>query len=361
MRVTIKDVARQASVSQTTVSLVLNEAPGVSPQKRAHVLRVMKELNYKPCALARSFSSRRAEAIAMVIPAWQESFENPYYTRQLSGVLETMRDRGYKMLLEIADRRFTEQKLWQDLIERKRVDGLLIVSSSLDQDYLQELAALAYPALLLNGARPDLPALDFIGYDDARCGREATYYLLGLGHRRVAHLTGRMNHASGVDRLKGYCEALERAQLPLYPEDILPGNYEAGSGRAAIQALLARPVTERPTALFCANDEMALEAMQVSQEAGLSVPGDLSIIGVDDIAEAARANPPLTTMRQDLYDLSRLAADRFIQKLENRTAVARIEERLPMPLVERATCAPPKQRRGTRSKQRNMRHDLFVV
>jgi LacI family repressor for deo operon, udp, cdd, tsx, nupC, and nupG len=308
-------------------------------------MRVMNEVNYKPDALARSFSSRRSEAIALIMPPTLDSLNDPYFMNLLRAVLEAVRDYGYKMLLEIADERFVEQRLWDDLFARKCIDGLVIATPQLDQDYLVKLASLEQPVLLLNGARPDLPQLDYVGYDDHRCGFDAAYYLIGLGHRRIAHLTGPENHGSAQARLAGYRQALERARIPFRPEDVLPGDYRHDSGEEAMKTLLERPIAERPTALFCANDTMAIAAMQIAQAKGVSVPDDFSLVGVDDTGAAAKAAPPLTTFRQDTYALAKRAATLFLKKLEERTR-EQIFDSLPMTLVERATCAPWEGRRG---------------
>ncbi len=339
MRVTISDVAKQARVSKTTVSLVLNDAPGVSHITREHVLRVMKEMNYTPDALARSLSLRRTQAVALAIPQNADSLVDPYFIHLVRGTLEAVRDHGYKMLLEIADDRFITQRLWEDLFASKRVDGLLVATPFLDQAYLAEMAACKYPVMLINGARPDLPELDFYGYDDVRCGLDATYYLIGLGHRRIGHIAGPEKDASALNRLEGYKQALARARISFRPEDILPGDYKRQTGEEAMQAWLARPAAERPTAIFSANDTMAIAAIQVAQNAGLTIPGDFSIIGVDDTGAAERATPALTTFRQDLYLLARTATRQFLKKLDERTSHA-LHERLPMTLIERATCAP---------------------
>ena len=339
MRVTIKDVARQANVSQATVSLVLNDAPGVSQPTREHVRQIMRELDYTPDALARSFSSRRAKAVALVMPPWRTAFDDPYFTQLLSGALEAIRDRGYQMLLEIADERFADQKLWQNLFSCKRIDGLMIATPNLDQTYLRDIADSPWPTLLINGARPDLPELDYIGFDDFRAGVDATYYLIGLGHRRVAHLSGPLNQASAVRRLDGYREALNRARIPIREADILEGDYRPESAALAIREWLCRPASERPTAIFCANDTMALTVMSAAQEAGLHIPNDLSLIGVDDTGAAAESFPPLTTMRQDIFALSRAAADHFLTKIEARAPISTpLAERLPMELIERGSC-----------------------
>ncbi len=340
MRVTISDVARAAQVSKATVSLVLNDAPGVSDATRERVRGVMRELDYHPDALARSFSSRRTEAVALVLPPFREALEDPYYTGLLYGVLEAVRDRGYKLLLEVADARFTQQELWKGLFERKRVDGLLVATPKADQQYLTEVAARSYPALLINGELPELPELDYVGYDDFRCGHDAAYYLIGLRHTRIAHVSGPANQLSAVRRQEGFREALSRARLPIPPQYVQPGDYVRASGRRALRALLELTAAERPTAVFCANDAMALGVLDAAREAGLQVPRDLSIVGVDDTGAAAAADPPLTTFRQDVARLGRHSAERFIRKLQSRTPQAsRIDDRWPMELVERASAA----------------------
>jgi LacI family transcriptional regulator len=343
MRVTIRDVANRAVVSQTTVSLVLNDAPGVSAATRERVKCVIRDLDYKPSALARSFSSSRTETLALVMPPWGEAFEDPYFMQILRGALEEIRDRGYKMLIEVADERFVEQELWRDLFERKSVDGLMIAMPLLDAEYLTKLDEFGQPVLLINGVRQDLPGLHSIGCDDARCGFDATYYLLGLGHRRIAHFGGPMNQSSTADRLCGYREALERAHVPFYEDDVFHGKYTTDAGAAMLECLRSRPTGELPTAIFCANDNIAVGALRAAQNAGLRVPQDLSIIGVDDTVCSRHTSPPLTTMRQDLHDLGCVASARFIDWLEDRDEVSTLRLSLPMELIERASCSRPGQ------------------
>ena len=223
MRTTIKDVAKKAQVSQATVSLVLNDGPGVSTATREAVRIVMRETNFRPDALARSLSSRRSETIALVMPPNIASLGDPYFTNLMCGVLEGVRNRGYKMLLEIADDRFMQQRLWEELFLCKRIDGLIVATPQLDHDYLSQLTVTDHPVLLINGARPDLPGIDFVGYDDLRCGREATEHLIGLGHRRIGHLCGPDNQASALARREGFVQAMEKAGA-----SYMPGRCHAG-------------------------------------------------------------------------------------------------------------------------------------
>jgi DNA-binding LacI/PurR family transcriptional regulator len=336
MRTTIKDVAKKAGVSPATVSLVLNNAPGVSEATRAAVSSIVQEVNYRPNARARSLSSRRSETIALVMPPSLESLGDPYFINLMCGVLKGVRDRGYKMLLEIADERFDTQRLWEDLLLSNQIDGLIASTPQLDQDYLKELATAGHPVLLINGERPDLPDLDYIGYDDVLCGVDATEYLIRLGHRRIGHLGGPSNHSSALRRREGYLCAMERAGLPIRPEDMFSGSYWYDSGRSSMTALLARPASERPSALFCANDTIAIGAIEVARAAGLRIPEDLSLVGVDDTGSAESASPPLTTMRQDIHAISSLGTARFLTKLRERRE-DRFKEQLPMTLIERQT------------------------
>lgn len=338
----MKDVARKAEVSIATVSLVLNDAPGIAQTTREHVRRVIQELKYTPNDQARRLSSGRTGTLALVMPPWQEAFADPYFLELMRGTLEALRDRGYEMLLEISDKRFLEHDLWKRLFASKRIDGLLIATPYLDQDYLRELGGSHHPTILVNGERPDLPELDSVGYDDERCGREATAYLIALGHRRIAHIAGPKNQASALRRFEGYKAALAEAGLPLVDELVGVGDYLPLEARDVVIRLLALPPDRRPTALFCANDTMALSAMTYLNEQGYTVPEDFSVMGVDDTGPASRSTPGLTTYRQDVFVLARRAAELFVDKLEGKGDTAVVRHRLPMTLVERQSCSPPR-------------------
>lgn len=340
-RITIKDVAREAGVSQATVSLVLNDAPGVSEATRERVRGVMRELQYRPDSLARSFSSRKAQAVALVLPALRDSLGDPYYTLLIAGVLEVVRDRGFKLILEVADERFVRQKLWRDLFDSKRVDGLLVATPTMDQDYLKDIASRGCSAMLINGERPDLPQLDYVGFDDFRCGFDAAYYLIGLGHTRIAHLAGPENQVSAVRRRAGFLEAMQRARIEVPKSLLLRGDYTKPSGSEALGKIVKMPDGKRPTALVCANDAMAIGVMEAAEVAGIPIPMNLSITGVDDTGAAESADPPLTTFRQDVFLLGHTAAERFLLKLQSRGDSNHIEIRWPMQLIERASAASP--------------------
>lgn len=336
----MKDVAKKAGVSVPTVSLVLNDAPGIAQATRELVRQVISELNYTPNDQARRLFSGRTGTVALVMPPWRAAFNDPYFVELMRGTLEAVRDRGYELLLEISDQRFRDGLLWKKLYDSKRVDGLLIATPYLDQDYLPQVAAHGVPAILINGDRPDLPDFHFVGFDDLKCGAEATRHLLSLGHRRIAHIAGPANQASSLQRLEGYQLALTEAGIEPRNEDVEGGDYMPLEARAALDRILERSGADRPTAFFCANDTMAVSVINHLRELGWRVPEDFSVIGVDDTGPAADAQPPLSTFRQDVFGLAKEAAELFLTHLEAKEPTGPLRRRIPMTFVPRQSCGP---------------------
>ncbi len=339
MSVSIKDIAKIGNVSTATVSLVLNNVPGVSEKKRAEIKKLIKEHNYIPNSRARSFSVGRAGVIALIMPPWQASFSDPYFTEMLRGALEGVRDKNYQLMIEICDTRFLDHLLWKDLFESKKIDGMLIATPYLDQQYVRELHKAGYPAILLNGERPDLTDMHCVGYDDYHCGLEATNYLLKLGHHKIAHIAGPANQASAINRIEGYKDAIRAAGLPLLDEYIVDGNYMPIEAREALKKLLVLGPEKTPTAFFCANDTMAISVINYLKECGHQIPRDFSVIGVDDNVAGRSIDPPLTTFRQDIFSLTQHATDLFLGAITKKKKTELLKVRLPMELVVRSSCA----------------------
>ncbi|OQA63150.1 MAG: HTH-type transcriptional regulator DegA [Spirochaetes bacterium ADurb.Bin269] len=339
MAVSIKDIARRADVSIATVSMVMNDTPGISEKTRERVRNIIKEMNYIPNARARSISIGRAGIIALITPPWKAAFSDPYYTEMIRGALEAARAKENQLMLEICDSHFLEQKLWKKLFDSKKIDGMLVATPYLDQDYIKELHDLGKPVLLINGERPDLPDMQSIGYDDFRCGLEATNYLLQLGHCRIAHISGPANQASAINRKEGYKKALTNAGLPVLDDYIVDGNYMPLEARDAIIKLLSLDKDKIPTAIFCANDTMGASVITYLTEQGYSVPLDFSVIGVDDNSIASEIQPGLTTFKQDIFSLAYNVTTRFLDNFDNKSPADRISMRIPMEMVIRESCA----------------------
>ncbi|HKL85096.1 MAG TPA: LacI family DNA-binding transcriptional regulator [Treponemataceae bacterium] len=339
MAISIRDIAKKGNVSAATVSLVLNDAPGVSEKTRQRIKDIISELNYVPNARARSFSVGRAGVIALITPPWKAAFSDPYYTEMIRGALEAVRDKDHQLMLEICDSRFNEHRLWKKLFESKKIDGMLIATPYLDQDYVEELHQSGYPTLLINGERPDLPKMHSISYDDYRCGQEATNHLLQLGHIRIAHICGPANQSSALHRKKGYKDALTKAGLPVIAEYIEDGNYMPLEAKKALIKILALPEGKRPTAFFCANDTMAASVITHLQELGYRIPQDFSVIGVDDNIISQSTEPKITTFRQDIFDISHKGTNLFLESLIEKGETIPQVIRIPMELITRSSCA----------------------
>lgn len=334
---TIKDVARQAGVSITTVSNVLNErTDSMSEQTLERVQHVMQELNYRPNALARGLVTQQTATIGVVI----NEIETPLFLHALNTIEPIARSAGYNVLMSNARDPAEEPEVVQVLLE-KRVDGFifLCVSEITDDDDIPELQRLGRPAVLVNRAR-HYRTLDQIDWDDAGGVIQAVDYLFDLGHRQIAHLSGPPQRRSGAQRLAGYRTALQRHGLPYCEDYVRPGDYtgDPDSWRRSTWALLQ--LDRRPTAIVASDDIVAAVAIKTIQQAGLRVPEDVSVIGIDDQHFCTYLNPPLTTIRLPVLEAGRQA----VQVVLDHIAGERSEPEhvlLPCSLVIRDSCTVP--------------------
>ncbi|MEM1116602.1 MAG: LacI family DNA-binding transcriptional regulator [Bacteroidota bacterium] len=309
-QITIRDVAREASVSIATVSAVTNEADWVSASTRTRVQQVIDRIGYRPNRAARSLKIRRADAIGVIV----SDLTNPFFTEVVRGLQHRLRERGLSLLLADANHDPSLGADQLDQLVERRVDGLVLLGDAVPEaalrDYLGKAARVPVVATARSVA---IKGVTTIGVDSERAGYEATRHLVERGYTRIGHVSG-PEAGSGsttqgrVDRLAGWRRALAEAGLQ---DDLLaPANWRIGGGHAAAADLLSRP--DPPDALFCANDMMAIGAMTAAREAGLSLPRDLAVVGFDDVPVAALVDPPLTTMAMPKGDLGRAAADHIV-------------------------------------------------
>jgi DNA-binding LacI/PurR family transcriptional regulator len=332
--VTIKDVARKAGVSITTVSNVLNDrTDSMSEATLQRVLQVMQELHYRPNPLARGLVTRRTATIGVVLA----EIETPLFLQALNSIEPIARQAGYSVLMSNASDPAQEQSVMQLLLE-KRIDGLIFLSVSelLEQDHVPDLERLHIPTVLVNRAK-HYPNLDQINWDDTAGVQQAVEHLIGLGHRRIAHLCGPERRRSGQNRLQGYRAALEQHGIPWREAYVCPGDYtdSESAWRASTQRLLA--LSPRPTALLASDDIVAATAIKTIQRAGLRVPQDVAVIGVDDQHFGTYLNPALTTVRLPVLEAGR----RAVRMVLDRIAGARTEPKhvvLPCSLIVRESC-----------------------
>ena len=289
-RVTMAHVARQAGVSLMTVSRVINNKEGVGEATRSRVQAIIEQLGYRPSDIARGLVTKRTGTLGLVIP----DVANPFFAEVVCGAEHLAYDEGYNVFLcntEEDTRR--ELDVLQSLVE-KRVDGVVVCSSRLGDDELEE-AVSSHPAAVLINRRLDSDDVGFVLIDDGLGGEMATRYLLQAGHKAIGFLAGPSVSYSGRWRAEGYRAALDAAGESYNPDWTCHCSPMVEGGReAALELLSAQPDL---TALFCYNDLVAIGALQACADLKRTVPDDIAIVGFDDISLAALVSPPLTTCR----------------------------------------------------------------
>ncbi|MDQ1306996.1 MAG: LacI family transcriptional regulator [Actinomycetota bacterium] len=327
-RVTITDVARVAGVSVATVSKVINNRYGVASETSAHVMRVVEDLGYQSSLVARSMRSQRTDMIGILVGAF-----GPFSTEILKGVDATLRDTPYDLLAYTGGRHGSASGWERRHLSRLSgtlVDGVILVTPSVvDVD-----ATVPLVVIDPHVGPEDLPSVESDNFIGAVM---ATRHLLELGHRRIAFLAGRPGSRSSAQRFDGYRHALDQAGIPVDASLVTGDYYDPDTRNVPVFELLSRP--DRPTAIFAANDLSAIATTQVAPVLGLRVPDDLSVIGFDDVPEAAQLRTPLSTVRQPLQQMGGAAASLLLELL----AGTKPEEEhvvLPTSLVRRTTTGP---------------------
>lgn len=305
----MKDVARQAGVSTSTVSHVINKDRFVSDTITEKVNAAIKSLNYAPSALARSLKLNQTHTIGMLITA----STNPFYSELVRGVERSCFERGYSLVL--CNTEGNEQRMNSNLetLMQKRVDGLLLLCTEThqpSQEIMQRYPSI--PTVMMDWAPFDGDS-DLIQDNSLLGGDMATQYLIDKGYTRIACIAGPLDKTPARLRLEGYQSAMQRSGLPLHDEYVITSDFEFGGGLTAMQSLLA--LAEPPQAVFVGNDAMAVGVYQALYQAGLSVPRDMAVVGYDDIELAAFMTPPLTTIHQPKDELGELAIDVLIHRM----------------------------------------------
>jgi DNA-binding LacI/PurR family transcriptional regulator len=334
-RPTIKDVAAQVGVSYQTVSRVINNRPDVRPETRDRVLAAIAELGYRPNAAARTMGGGRTMTLGCISP----NLVDYTFASILDSVQAEARSLGYQTFTGSAPNADDVQDLLEEMQERQ-VDGFLLVNPHEDGrfQHLLPLIEKSVPVVYLMNTPDDTPVPTVSG-DDVWGGCTGTNYLLSMGHRHVATITGPPNAEGTHQRLQGYRQALAEAEIAASESLVLQGDWSPESGYQAVQRLLEQG--ELFTAVFTQNDKMALGAMQALREAGLSVPNDVSVMGYDDMPLSAYFYPPLTTMAQPMDKIGRHASRLLIEQIEQPNKPLE-QIKIKPKLVERASCAPPK-------------------
>lgn len=329
---TIRTVASRVGVSVATVSRTLKNPDKVRPDTRDAVLRAVADLGFVPNAQARNFRRQASDTVILLV----RDIGNPFYLDVYKGVEEAASAAGYKVLMGDARRDPARVALHVDMVRARHADGLILMTGSLPPslpgDFLPPIvAALEYPA-----AGP----LPLVRIDNAAAAETAVSYLVGLGHRRIAHVSGPIPEVMSAARADGWRRALEAAGEAVDPALMVWGDFSLDAGRRAVDHLLDAGV--RFTALFAANDEMAAGALNALRARGRRVPEDVSVVGFDDTVFATAVDPPLTTIRQPKREIGAAAMRLMVQRLAEGPRF-RAEVVVPTELVIRRSASPPGQ------------------
>lgn len=331
-RPTIIDVAERAGVSKSTVSRVLQgTGQRVSSETQALVLKAIRDLGYERNAIASSLRTERTYMLMLVTP----DITNPFWPEVARGLQDTVENAHYSVVLANSDWDIERERQFLQTLRRNRFDGLVINPTAVTN---QDLLALNTPTVIL-GVDNQYPDFDVVGSDSYHGTLEAFNYLYVLGHRRIGFIWGQHRVGWAQSRRSGYLDFLHQHGLPGDERLVVEAPFDRAGGHWAMRQLLALP--ERPTAVFASNDILAIGALEAAREAGLDIPGELSIIGMDDIYPAAITTPPLTTMVKSKYETGRWAAQYMLERLNGEAPQPGRVRALPCQLMVRGTTAPP--------------------
>jgi len=335
MPFTIKDVARLAGVSKTTVSRVMNNNSKVRPETKTEVLQAVEELGYTPNSIARALRIKKSEVVGVIIPRGVEYiFSDPFFPEIIKGITTVLNLHNLNLHLIMGSSERQQREIYSSLVRNRHIDGVILVCSRFDdKQYILRLRRASLPCVLIG--RFPLEKVNYVSCDNKKGAYRAVEHLINLGHRRIGFISGSFDLIGGVDRFEGYKMALEKHNLEYDSELITKGDWTREGGYQAMCELFKR--TKVPTAVFAANDQMAAGAVKAMREKGLQIPKDIAIVGFADTQFASYIEPPLTTIREPTYEESTMAAEMLV-KLINGQEVRQPQVILPTKLVIRKSC-----------------------
>jgi Transcriptional regulators len=338
-RPTISDVARHTGVSKATVSAVLNDNGVVNTDTRDRILSAIELLNYRPTQRRGQRQRQRYKTIALLI----KEFDNPYYAEVTAGVRAYADAQQYSLFVITSEGSYVSERRAVELLHDKDIDGLIaapVLNEHADLSHFFELKRRNFPFVFLEEVR-GVPA-SLVDVENVSASQQAVEYLFSLGHRRVAHFSGPSYSAHSDDRGNGVRRAYSTTHLMFSEEDVVQAGAHLADGyRAGLEMFGTRSPADRPTAVTCYNDLVAMGLVKALLELGLRCPEDVSVIGYDDIAFCENFTVPLTSVRVPKYEMGQLAAQMLIRHVESKQAVPVQKVSLDASLVVRASTAPP--------------------
>src|SRR6202162_5747480 len=312
MPVTLKKLAVRTNAPPSTISRVANNDPGlrIAIDTRSRIEALLRETGYQPNGIARGLKMRQTTVLAVVIP----DITTPFFAALFRGVEDAAAPRGFNVLLCNTDGLPERQRSHLQSLQARRVDGVIIASSFLQDPSARDLRAQKRPFVLVNRFS-DEGEDPFVGSDDLLGGQLATAHLIDLGHTRIGHLAGKSTVSTGMLRRRGYLAAHTAAGLAADPALVVEAGYTEESGAAAARHLLSIP--DPPPAIFAVTDMVALGTAEVARQMGFRIPEDLAIVGYNDIPLASRVSPGITTMRVPIHEFGSVAVRLLLEQLES--------------------------------------------
>ena len=332
----IKDIARRAGVSSSTVSRALQGNPLISRETAARIRRIAEKAGYLPSSVGRSLVMRKTLTIGVVVT----TIADPVMAEVVSGIEKTADENGYSVFLAQSYAEPERETLVVQSFLERRVDGLIVLASRVGAGHRPQVERMRVPLVLVNNQNPH-PYQHSVRIDNVASSREVTEYLIGLGHRRIAYIGDRLGYESNVERFTGFRQALKAAGITLRPEWVVEGDGRIDAGQHAMNQLLDLK-KEGPTAVVCYNDLTAIGALRAARSRGCPVPAHISLTGFDDLFIASDTHPALTTVRQPKHRMGQIAAGMLLKIFAGEPGEREI--RLPGELIVRESAAPPARR-----------------
>ncbi|MFO7447164.1 MAG: LacI family DNA-binding transcriptional regulator [Ignavibacteriaceae bacterium] len=309
MDITITDIAKKANVSRMTVSRVLNGSGPVAAETAEKIKKIVKELNYHPNLIARSLSSQRTMTIGVVIPKTEKLFLDNYIAQTLSGITDMAQKNNYRIMLIQVNPPEEEKCDYLNFVRSKLFDGLILLKAKLNDPNLSKLAKSGFPYIMINYRRFG-DNFNFVDSENVKGAELAVEHLYNKGHRKIAFVAGSMDEVNAKDRLKGYKNILKKHKLPFKEEYIIYGDFNKEKAFERSKKLLDQK--DRPTAIFCSDDYMALGVIERIKQYKLSVPKDIAVVGFDNIEIGEFLKPALTTVKQPMYEIGKASSEALL-------------------------------------------------
>jgi LacI family transcriptional regulator len=334
-RLTLEEIAELAGVSRATVSRVVNNHPNVREEVRQRVQAVIEQTGYQPNQAARSLASKRSNIIGLFTPLVGASdlFIDPYYPKLISGISRECNQMDYVLTLFVLENRPEEYAKFKRAVSTGLIDGLILTASTKIDPYVPVLKKYNMPFVMVGNA-PEGSNASFVDVDNVAGAYMATSHLIRTGYKRIGFIAPELNTAVGQDRQMGYLKALNERHISVDPNLTAEADFTFIGGANAMRQLLPY----QPDAVFAGSDSMALGALQAIQEAGLSVPQDIALVGFDDFPIASTSNPPLTTVRQHVEQVGSIAVRKLVDMIGTGGVTTQNGTILPVELIVRRSC-----------------------